>query len=146
MKKLILIIYVLLSLSLLSNDNKNDFEIGVTFGVFTSSGFLLKYNLSDDISTKVSGFLITTGENYICYTQFIKTIEGIRKYEPKEYNGDGCATQYNYCVEDKCSKYDCGNLKCIAIESNFHGVRVKLTCDCGKDKYYNPFHIFKNKT
>jgi hypothetical protein len=64
MKKIILILFILLSLSLYPNtDKQNDFEVGATLGIFTSSGFFLKYNVFDDISLKASGFLISTGDN-----------------------------------------------------------------------------------
>jgi len=60
MKKIILIISILLSLNLYSNnsDKKSNFKLGASLGVFTSSGFSLEYSFTDKFSIKASGFLI----------------------------------------------------------------------------------------
>ena len=76
-------------------------------------------------------------ENHVCYTRYQHSMEGIRKYEPKEYDGDGCVTQVNSCIEDKCSNYNCGELGCKVIV--IYDIPVKTSCDCGNDKYYNAY-------
>jgi hypothetical protein len=76
------------------------------------------------------------GENYVCYTKYYQPIKAVRKYEPKEYNGEGCTTQINSCIEDKCSNYDCGDLNCIVVDI---GSLSKTTCDCEGERYYNPY-------
>jgi len=74
MKKIILIILVLFSFSIFSNqyynsninnkEKRSNLELGATLGFFTSSGFSIRYHLTNDFSIKASGFLINaSGDN-----------------------------------------------------------------------------------
>jgi len=65
MKTIIIILTLLLSTSLFSNEqqDKTDFEAGIIFSHITSSGFLLKYNIDNKISVRGSGYLAKIDDN-----------------------------------------------------------------------------------
>jgi len=137
MKKIILIILVLFSCSLYSNkhynsninnkEKRSNLELGATIGFFTSSGFSIRYHLTDDFSMKLSGFLINaSGDNGNLYEARASLLYTIHNKKSSEIYiiGSGFKTRLMPLWQSSASNNDNIDIQGFALGI---GLKFKLT-------------------
>ncbi len=65
MKKIILILTLILSVSLFANEKDESYEAGVMIGYTASSGLFFQYNIEDSYSLRASGYIVKIDDDTI---------------------------------------------------------------------------------